>query len=78
MVKLLDRVVLDYGAESRQKVDFKAGLCYLMTGKPCQPSREWVPFSTLGRIRHLIFFFTDKFMSLSEDLTTYKMVTLSS
>ena len=32
---------------------FMAGLYHRTTGKLCQPSSKWVPFSNLGRIRQL-------------------------
>ena len=33
------------------KLEFKAGLCHAATGKLCQPSSKWVPYSNKGRIR---------------------------
>ena len=39
MVEWLER--LDYGTESRHKVEFEAGLHHATTGKP---SNKWVPF----------------------------------
>ena len=34
------------------KYEFEAGLRYAMTGKLCQSSSKWVPFSNYGIIRH--------------------------
>ena len=31
--------------------EFEAQLSHVVTGKLCQPSRKWVPFSNQGRIR---------------------------
>ena len=31
--------------------EFEARLSHAATGKLCQPSRKWVPFSNKGRIR---------------------------
>ena len=33
------------------KREFEAGLCHATTGKLCQPSSKWVPFSNYGRPR---------------------------
>ena len=49
MVEWLER--LGYGAESRRKVEFEAGLCHATTVKLCQPSSKWVPVSNQRRIR---------------------------